>query len=86
MMFRIEMMCTKVSCCFVCSCISRFICYLISVISFIVAVPGNHCSASPKKGSRLLLDCGLSAFDNLLRAGSVWSSCTTIHMVSLYDW
>ena len=44
--FRREMTCTTVPCCFVCSCISCFICCLISHESFIVAVPVNHCSAS----------------------------------------
>ena len=53
-MFTMEMTWTKGSCCFVCSCISRFICHLISVVSFIMAVHVNLCSASPKKGSRLL--------------------------------
>ena len=80
------MTCTKVSCCFVCSRISRFICYLISVISFIVAVCVSHYSASPKKGSMLLLGHGLSAVDILSRTGSVLSSCIAIHMVGLYDW
>ena len=84
--FRMEMICTKVSCCFVCSCISRFIHYLISVVSFIVAVPVYHCSASLKKGIRLLLGHGLSVGDNLSRTGSFWSSCTAVCMVGLYDW
>ena len=77
---------TKVSCCFVCSCISRFICHLRSFMSFVVAVPVNHCSASTKKGGRLLLGHGLSVGDNVLRAGSVQSSCIAIHMAGLYDW
>ena len=81
-----EMIHTKVSCCFVCSCISRFIHCLISVISFIVAVPVNHCSASPKKGSMLLLGHGPSVHDNLLRTGSFLKYCIGICMVSLYDW
>ena len=49
-MFRMEMMCTQVSYCFVCSCISRFMHHFISVISLVVVVPVNHCIASPKKG------------------------------------
>ena len=71
---------TKVPCCFVHSCISRLLCHLISVMSFIVAVPVNYCSASPKKGSKLLMGHGLSAVDNLSRTGSVQSSCITIHI------
>ena len=58
-MFRMEMTCTKVSRCFVHSFISRFICHLIAVKSFIVAVSLNHCTASPKKvvGSFWVMDC-----------------------------
>ena len=84
--FRMEMTCTKVSSCFVCSCISWFIHFLISLVSFIVAVPVNHCSASPKKVIRLLLGHRLLVDDNLLRSVPIWSSCITICMVGLYDW
>ena len=70
-MFRMDMICTIVSCCFVCSCISCFICCLISLVFFIVAVPVNHCSASPKMGCKLLLGHGLSVGANLSRTGSV---------------
>ena len=79
-------MCTKVFFCFVCSCISKFIHCLIFVVSFTVAVPVDHCSASPKKGSRLLFGCGLSAVDDLMRTGTVQSSCIAVCMVGLYDW
>ena len=84
-MFRMEIMCTKVSCCFVCSCIRWFICCPISHISFIVAVPVNQNSASPKKGSRLLFGHELSAVDDLSGIGSYWSSRNVIHIVGLYD-
>ena len=85
-MFRLDMICTEVSYCFVCPCISWFIHCFISYVSFIVDVPINHCSASPKEGSRILLGCGLSVGGNLLGTGSVWSSCIAISMVGLYDW
>ena len=58
-------MCTRLSCCCVCSCISKLNHHLISVISFIVAAPINQCSASLKKGSRLLLGHRLSVVVNL---------------------
>ena len=86
MMFRMEMMCTGVSCCFIHSCISRFIRHLISGVSFIVAVPISHCSASPKKGIRLIFGHGLSALDNLLWVSSLLSSCIAICMVGSYNW
>ena len=76
---------TRVSCCHVCSCITKFTYHLISFVSFKVTVPINHCSASPKKGSRLLLGHWLLAVGNLLRMGSVLSSCIAIHMVGSYD-
>ena len=70
---------TTVSCCLVCSHISWFTCYLISHISFMVAVPLSHFIASPKKGIRLLLDCGFSGGD--MFSESVLSNCPADHMV-----
>ena len=52
---RIDTMCTKVSCCVGWVSVSWFICSLILLTSFVVAVPIRHLRASPKKGNRLLL-------------------------------
>ena len=48
-----------------------------------VAVPVSHFSASPKKGSRLLLDHGLSDGDRF--SESVLSNCNADCMVCLQD-
>ena len=53
--FSIDMMCTRFSCCDDSVPISWFICILILFISFVVAVPVSQLRASPRKGSRLLL-------------------------------
>ena len=55
MMFSIDIMCTRVSCCDDCVVISWFICVLILFMSFVVAVPVIQLRTSPRKGSRLLL-------------------------------
>ena len=72
---------TRVSCCFVCSCISWFTHWLIFHLSLVIVVPVNHFSASPKNGNRLLLDCGFSGGDIL--SDSVLSNSTADHMVVL---
>ena len=81
-----EMMCTRLSCCYACSGISKFTSHLISIVSFVVAIPISQCSVSPKRGSRLLLGHGLSAVVNLFGPGSVLSSCIAFYIVSSYDW
>ena len=53
--FSIDMMCTRVSCCDNCVAISWFICVLMLFMSFVVAVPVSQLRASPRKGSKLLL-------------------------------
>ena len=85
MMFKMEMMCTKVSYCCICSCISKFIHHLISIVSFVVFFPISQCSATPKKGNRLLLGCGSSAVVYLSRTGLVLSTSIAVHMVGSYD-
>ena len=81
--FRIDMTLTRVPCSLACSCISWFTCCLISHVSFVVVVPVSHFSASPKKGNRLLLDCGFSVGDRVSNSDSVLSNCTADHMVGL---
>ena len=49
LMCRTDMTWTRVSCCFVCSCISCFMHCLISCVSFVVAVHVSHFSASPRR-------------------------------------
>ena len=73
-MFMMVIMCTKVSCCFVCSCINWFICHLLFLVSFIMAVPVKYCSASPEKGNRHLLGHGLlvvTIYWELVKSGVV---------------
>ena len=53
--FRIDIMCTKVSCCADWVLMSWFTCVLMLFTSFVVAVPLSHLRASPRKGNRLLL-------------------------------
>ena len=84
-MFKMEMMCTKVSYCYVSSCIKEFTHYLISVISFVVAIPIIQSRASPRKGSRPLLGCGLSEVVSLSRAGLVLTNCMAVHMIDSYN-
>ena len=54
-MFSIDMMCTRVSCCEDCVAINWFICVLMLFMSFVVVVPVSQLRASPRKGSMLLL-------------------------------
>ena len=67
--FSIDMMWTRVSCCDDCVVISWFICVLILFISFVLAVPVSQLRASPRKGSKLLLEqmcvCGYPAKEGL---------------------
>ena len=56
-MFSIDMICTRVSCCDDCVAINWFIHILMLFMSSVVAVPVSHLRASPRKGSRLLLWC-----------------------------
>ena len=89
--FKMEMTCTMVFCCCVHSCISKLTYHLISIVSFVVAIPISQCGVSPKKDSRLLLGHGLSAVVNLSRTGSVLSSFVAIRralstMLDVYGW
>ena len=54
-MFKIDTMCTRVLHCDVCVAISWFILVLMLWMSFAVAVPVSKLRASPRKGSKLLL-------------------------------
>ena len=54
-MFKIDMMCTRVLHCDACVAISWFILVLMLCMSFVVAVPVSQLRASPRKGSKLLL-------------------------------
>ena len=71
--FWIDMTWTRVTCCF-CSCISWFIHCLISHVSFVVAVPVNHFSTSPKKGNRILLDCGFQVVTGFQILTQFWAT------------
>ena len=53
--FDIDMMCTRVSCCDNSGAISQFIHVLMLFMSFVVAVPMSQLRASPRNGSKLLL-------------------------------
>ena len=75
-MFRIYMTWTRACCCLVCSCFGWFTHCLISCVSLMVPVPVSHFIASPKKGSRLLLDHGFSDGNRFLNSDSVLSNCT----------
>ena len=54
-MFSMDIICTKVSCCDDCVAISWFIQVLMLFMSFVVAVSVSPLRASPRKGSELLL-------------------------------
>ena len=54
-MFKIDTMCTRVLLCDVCVVISWFILVLMLWMSFVVAAPVSQLRASPRKGSKLLL-------------------------------
>ena len=54
-MFKMEIICTRVSCCEVCMVMSWFICVLMLCMSLVVVVPVSQLRASLRKGSRLLL-------------------------------
>ena len=56
-MFKTDMMWTRVLHCDVCVAISWAIHVLMLWMSFVVAVPVNQLRASPRKGSKLLLLC-----------------------------
>ena len=53
--FKIDSMCTRMLCCDVCVAVSWFIHVLMLWMSFVVAVPVKQLRASPRKGSKLLL-------------------------------
>ena len=55
MMFSIDTICTRVSCCDDCIAIKLFICVLMLFMSFVVAIPVSQLRAPPRKGSHLLL-------------------------------
>ena len=63
--FKIDTMCTRVLHCDVCVVISWFICVLMLWMSFVVAVPVSQLRASPREGSKLLLQqmCVCGWFD-----------------------
>ena len=69
-MFKIDTICTRVLHCDVCVAITWFIHILILWMSFVVAVPVSQLRASPRKGSKLLLqhvcDCGWFEFSNCM--------------------
>ena len=54
-MFEIDTMCTRVLHCDVCVAINWFIIVLMLWMSFVVAVPVSQLRASPRKGSKRLL-------------------------------
>ena len=54
-MFNMETICTRVSCCDACVVMSWLIHVLMLCMSFVVAVPVSQLRALPRKGSRLLL-------------------------------
>ena len=54
-MFKIDAVCTRVLCYDVCVAISWFICVLMLWMFFVVAVPVSQLRASPRKGSKRLL-------------------------------
>ena len=91
MTFSIDMMCTRVSC-DDCLAIGWFICILILFMSFVVAVPVSQLRASPRKGSKLLLqwmcvcDCpskeGLDC-NNLLKI--LWLFLPELYMPSIFE-
>ena len=56
-MLKIDTICTRVLCCDVCVAISWFIHVLMLWMSFVVAVPVSQLRVSPRKGSKLLLQC-----------------------------
>ena len=72
-MFNIDMMCTRVSCCDNCIAINWFIHILMLFMSFVVVVPVSHLRASPRKGSKLLL-CLVCGCDCPLKEGFVCSN------------
>ena len=82
--FWIDMTWTRVSCCLVCSCISWFTHYFISHVSFVVTIPVSHFSASPKKGNRLILDCGFSDGDRF-QVFEIWLSFQQLYCW-MYGW
>ena len=53
--FKFDTMCTRVLCCAVCVAITWFILVLMLWMFFVVAVPVSQLRASPRKGSKLLL-------------------------------
>ena len=55
-MFKIDMMCTRVLHCDACVVISWFILVLMLWMSFVVAVPVSQLRASPRKGSNFFCD------------------------------
>ena len=69
-MFSIDMICTRVSCCDYCIAINWFIHVLMLFMSFVVAVPVSQLRASPRKGSKLLLwwmcDCDCPSKEGLV--------------------
>ena len=55
LMFKVNTMCTRVLHCDVCVAISWVILVLMLWMSFVMVVPGSQLRASPRKGSKLLL-------------------------------
>ena len=69
-MFKMGTMCTRVLHCDVCVTVSWFIFVLMLWMSFVVAVPVSQLRASPRKGSKLLLQqmcvCGWLDCNNFM--------------------
>ena len=85
-MFKMEKTCTGVSSSCICFCTSEFTHCFISVVLLVVDIPVSQCSASPKKGKRLLLGHGFSEIVNLSMSGLFLNSCIAFHMMGSYDW
>ena len=80
--FKMEIMCTNVSCCWYCVAISWLTLFLILLTSLVVAVPVSQLSASPKKGRRLFLVCLLKG-DISSKVGSLFRSSVAVNIRGL---
>ena len=83
-MFNIDMMCTRVSCCDNCIAINWFICILMLFMPFVVVVSVSHLRASPRKGSKLLL-CQICGCDCPSKEGLVCNNFIANIMVVLQE-
>ena len=83
-MFNIDMVCTRVSCCDDCVVINCFIHILMLLMSFVVAVQVSHLRAFRRKGSKLLL-CLVCGCDCPSKEGFVCSNFIADIMVALQE-